>query len=199
MRTRADRCPGASRPWPAEDGMLVRLRLIGGRLGVSTLRALVKVAETYGDGRVRLTSRANLQLRGFPGTDGQLDSDAMAALKATGLLPSDSHELVRNIMVSPQTGLAGGRANLRPIATQLDEALVADPSLAGLPGKFLFVLDDGRGDLMEQTQDLGLVVLDEATAQLRIGENWAKCSAWLRRYRGSSSLPGNSTKSVAPM
>ena len=29
-RTRGDLCPGALRPWPADDGLLIRLRLIGG-------------------------------------------------------------------------------------------------------------------------------------------------------------------------
>jgi precorrin-3B synthase len=32
------------------------------------------------------------------------------------------------------------------VATELDERLRADRILARLPGRFLFVLDDGRGD-----------------------------------------------------
>ncbi|MEP9365454.1 nitrite reductase [Nocardioides sp. CN2-186] len=171
-RNRTDRCPGVLRPWSADDGLLVRLRLIGGRVGSSALTALADVATTYGDGRVRLTGRANLQLRGLPGVDGRLDDDAIAALEATGLLPTRTHELVRNVMVSPQTGLAGGRADLRPVADELDRLLCADPGLAELPGRFLFVLDDGRGDLVDRGCDLGLVALDADTAQLRVGGGW---------------------------
>lgn len=171
-RTRADRCPGALRPWRAADGLLVRLRLIGGRVPARALRSLVEVAEEYGDGRVHTTSRANLQVRAFPGFEGRLSSEALAALERTGLLPSRTHELVRNVMVSPQTGLAGGRADLRAVARELDDRLCADPDLAALSGRFLFVLDDGRGDLLARSCDLGLVALDSTWAQLRIGTAW---------------------------
>ncbi|MFT3873013.1 MAG: nitrite reductase [Nocardioides sp.] len=173
-RTRVDRCPGVLRPWPAGDGLLVRVRLIGGRIRSSQLAALVAFAEEYGDGRVRLTGRANLQVRGLPGADGRLAPAVLGALAATGLLPSTSHDLVRNVMVSPQTGLAGGRADLRPVADELDRLLCASERLAALPGKFLFVLDDGRGDLVDHSCDLGLVALDGEGAQLRVGARWGE-------------------------
>lgn len=152
--------------------MLVRLRLIGGHVLSTQLRALVDVAEQYGDGHLHVTSRANLQVRAFPGADGQLDTDALSALESTGLLPTRTHELVRNVMISPQTGLAGGRADLRLVGRDLDRLLCSNPRLFELPGRFLFSLDDGRGDLRERTCDLGLVALDDETAQLRVGSGW---------------------------
>lgn len=172
MRTRSDRCPGASRPWAAPDGMLVRLRLVGGRVEAGALRALAAAAARYGDGRVYLTSRANLQIRGLPGTGAALAPEALAALEATGLLPTRTHELVRNIMVSPLTGRTGGRIDLRPVAARLDALICAQPALAQLSGRFLFVLDDGRGDLVERACDLGLTALDGASVQLRVGTGW---------------------------
>ena len=170
-RSRSDRCPGVLRPWPADDGLLVRLRLVGGRLPAATLVALASIAEQYGDGRVHLTSRANLQLRALPADGcGQLPADVVAAIEATGLLPSRSHELARNIMVSPQSGLAGGLADLRPVAAELERLLCSTPELAQLPGRFLFVLDDGRGDLLDRSCDLGLVAVSADEAQLRVGD-----------------------------
>ncbi len=169
-RNRGDLCPGAFRPWPAADGLLIRLRLIGGEVSTPSLRALIEVSEQYADGRLHLTSRANLQVRGLRGEGGTLAPEVLAAVEATGLLPTRSHELIRNIMVSPQTGLAGGRTDLRPVAAELDARLCADPGLAELPGRFLFVLDDGRGDLVSRSCDLGLVVLNAEAAQLRVGE-----------------------------
>ncbi|MEB3052028.1 nitrite reductase [Mycolicibacter sp. MYC123] len=171
-RSRPDRCPGVLRPWPADDGLLVRLRLVGGRLPGASLSRLLQVSAEFADGSVYLTGRANLQLRGLPGRDGRLDPAVVAAIESTGLLPSRSHELVRNILVSPQTGYAGGRADLRPVAAQLDALLCGDAGLAGLPGRFLFVLDDGRGDLIDRRSDAGLVALGDARVQLRIGDGW---------------------------
>ncbi|WP_028648122.1 nitrite reductase [Nocardiopsis sp. CNT312] len=168
-RTRRDRCPGALRPWPADDGLLVRLRLVGGRIPARSLRALAAVAQRFGDGRIHTTGRANVQLRALPGRDGTLEPGVLRAIAESGLLPSPTHELVRNIMASPCTGLTGGRADLRPVAASLDRALCAEPRRAVLPGRFLFVLDDGRGDLAEHPCDLGLTALDGETAQLRIG------------------------------
>ncbi|MCL2613897.1 MAG: nitrite reductase [Nocardioidaceae bacterium] len=163
-RTRADRCPGALRPWPAPDGLLVRIRLIGGRVPLASLRALITVAEEYADGRIRLTSRANLQVRAFARRGAALAPEALAALEATGLLPSRTHELVRNVMATP--GFDGAMLDA------LDRALCADPVLAGLPGRFLLVLDDGRGHLLDRPCDLGVVLLGDDEAQLRIGDRW---------------------------
>lgn len=177
VRDRRDRCPGALRPWSADDGLLVRLRLIGGHVRSEQLLALSRVAERFGDGRVYVTNRTNLQVRGLPaapGESGRLDAEALAAVESTGLLPTRTHELVRNVMISPQSGLSGGRADLRGVGAQLDRLLRADPALADLPGRFLFALDDGRGDLLYRTCDLGLVALDASTAQLRVGDGWSR-------------------------
>ncbi len=172
-RTRADQCPGAWRPWPAADGLLVRLRVPGGHVSGAALVALAEVARRHGDGRVRPTSRANLQVRGLPaGPDGRLPADVLDEVVATGLLPSPAHDLVRNVMTSPATGLSGGRADLRQVTAELDQRIRAAPDLAELPGRFLFVLDDGRGDLVARSCDLGLVALDAATGQLRVGEEF---------------------------
>lgn len=173
-RHRGDLCPGVLRPWPADDGALVRLRLVGGDLSPGSLSALLDVARVHGDGNVHLTRRANLQLRALPTapSGGSLPTEVVRAIAATGLLPSNTHELVRNIMVSPLTGLAGGRVDLRPLARDLDQTLCADPVYAGLSARFLFVLDDGRGDVAARSCDLGLVALDGRSAQLRIGDDW---------------------------
>nr|WP_309649076.1 precorrin-8X methylmutase [Nocardioides sp.] len=172
-RTRPDRCPGALRPWIADDGALVRLRLVGGHLPRPALEELLRIAEEYGDARVHLTSRANVQLRGLPHEDGALPTDLLERLVATGLLPSLTHELVRNIVVSPLTGsVTGGSTDLRPVAAALDAGLCAEPLLGNLSARFLFVLDDGRGDVLDRECDLGLVALDECTAQLRVGPSW---------------------------
>ncbi len=181
-RTRTDMCPGVLRPWVADDGLLVRLRLIGGRVAATSLIRMLEVSDEFGNGQVYLTRRANLQIRGLPHRDGaQLTPEALIAITSTGLLPSTTHELIRNILVSPQTGIAGGRTDVTPVARSLDSALQADPDMAGLPGRFLFTLDDGRGDLLTKLtgggrrgSDLGLVALSPDKVQLRIGAHWGE-------------------------
>lgn len=173
-RNRPDRCPGILRPWPSNDGLLVRLRLPGGRVTTAALTDLVEIAEAHGDGRVHVTTRTNLQVRAMPAVPDTdvLPDDVLVALEATGLLPSRGHDLARNIMASPRTGLADGCVDLRPLVAALDAELCADPDLGQLPGRFLFVLDDGSGDLRERSCDLGLVALDPIRAQLRVGRGW---------------------------
>lgn len=173
-RDRADRCPGVLRPWIADDGALVRLRLVGGRLPAQALARLVDVAERHGDGTVALTRRANLQVRGIDAPDGRVPVAAVDDLESTGLLPSRTHELVRNVMVSPLSGRVGGRADLRPVAERYDVLLRGDDALADLSARFLVVLDDGRGDLVDRTMDLGAVAVDAEHAQVRAGRHWGE-------------------------
>ena len=153
----------------------MRIRLTGGRLSGRALLGLSRLAQAHGDGRVRLTSRANLQLRALPHDEyaaGRLREDLVTAIEELGLLPSRTHDLVRNVMLSPESGLAGGRADLRPLAEALDAAVRGDARLATLPAKFLLTLDDGRGDLMGRETDLGLVALSGTDGQLRVGGGW---------------------------
>ncbi|KQO42711.1 hypothetical protein [Aeromicrobium sp. Leaf245] len=173
-RDRADRCPGVLRPWIADDGALVRLRLVGGRLPSRALARLVDVAERHGDGTVALTRRANLQVRGLAAPDGLVPPVVVAELESTGLLPSRTHELVRNVMVSPLSGRSGGLADLRPVAERYDALLRGDDALAELSARFLVVLDDGRGDLVDRTLDLGAVAVDAGHAQVRAGRHWGE-------------------------
>ena len=65
-----------------------------------------------------------------------------------------------------------GEAVLRPDLPAAE--VLADPALGTLPGRFLFVLDDGSGDLIERSCDLGLVALDAESAQLRVGDRWSE-------------------------
>ncbi|KNX39160.1 hypothetical protein VV01_03225 [Luteipulveratus halotolerans] len=162
-RTRSDRCPGITRPWRADDGDLLRVRLPGGRVSAAALAALADVADQLGDGDLHLTSRANVQIRGVTGASAAADR-----LAAAGLLPRRSHDLVRNIVCTPLTGLTGGRADLRPVLADLDAALLADDTLAALPGKFLLLLDDGRGDVAGSSYDVGAIALDASRALLLV-------------------------------
>ncbi|MGY1670967.1 precorrin-3B synthase [Geodermatophilus sp. SYSU D00710] len=156
VRTRSDACPGALQTHPAADGELARVRVPGGLLSAAQLRALAAAARDLGDGGLEMTSRGNLQLRGLASGAVRELGDRLAA---AGLLPSETHERVRNVLASALTGRAGGRLDARPWVAALDAGLCADPALAGLPGRYLATLDDGRGDVSGLGGDAGLLAL----------------------------------------
>jgi precorrin-3B synthase len=165
-RHRADACPGALQTHPAADGALARVRVPGGALSSAQLRLLAGTAHDLGDGALELTSRGNLQLRGLrSGAEAELGN----RLATVGLLPSATHERVRNVFASVLSGRVGGHADVRPWVHAFDAGLCVDPRLAELPGRFLATLDDGRGDVAGLGGDVGLLDLSPGTVALTLG------------------------------
>ena len=166
-RARVDACPGALQTHPAADGGLARVRVPGGLLSAGQLGVLARAARDLGDGHLELTSRGNLQLRALAaGAEAELGR----RLAAAGLLPSPTHERVRNVLASTLSGrAAGGHLDVRPWVSALDAGLCADPVLAPLPGRFLATLDDGRGDVAGLGGDVGLLTLSPAEVALTLG------------------------------
>lgn len=156
-----DACPGALHTHRAADGELARIRLPGGTITARQMEAMSEAAAEFAASTLELTSRGNLQIRGVR------DTGAVAELLASaGLLPSATHERVRNIVASPLSGRSGGLCDTRELVLDLDQALQRDPALAHLPGRFLFGIDDGRGDVSGLGADVGIHALDTAIAAL---------------------------------
>ncbi|WP_254068520.1 precorrin-3B synthase [Streptomyces sp. TM32] len=178
IRDRGDACPGALRLHSAADGNLARVRLPAGDLTAHQAQALATAADRLGDGHLSLTSRGNVELRGLPDGCG---AELAALLRDAGLLPSARHERVRNILASPLAGLDRNTpADVRRWAGELDGLLCASERASALSGRFLFVLDDGRGDVATLGGDVSLVAeADRAaapagpggTALLRVGDD----------------------------
>ncbi|SDQ44510.1 precorrin-3B synthase [Actinopolyspora saharensis] len=164
-RDRPDACPGALQVHPAADGGLARIRVPGGTLSTEQLRVLVTAAEELGNSTVELTSRANLQLRGV-----EFPEELGRRLGAVGLLPSLTHERVRNIVASPGAGLDDpGWLPVQRVVRELDRAICSTPRLAELSGRFLFTVDDGSGDVSRLRGDVGLLPLDGETVAVLLG------------------------------
>ncbi|MCW2658971.1 MAG: cobG [Mycobacterium sp.] len=156
-----DACPGALQVHQAADGALVRVRLAGGRIAAAQLAALAHVSGELGSGTLELTARGNVQLRGIT------DVTAVAELLTqAGLLPSPTHERVRNIVASPLSGRTRGRADVRGWVSELDAAICAEPRLTELGGRFWFSLDDGRADVSGLGADVGAHALDDGVVAL---------------------------------
>ncbi|MET0319040.1 MAG: precorrin-3B synthase, partial [Rhodococcus fascians] len=77
----------------AADGSLARVRLPGGVVTPAQMLVLSGAATELGNGSMELTSRGNVQFRAVS------DGDELARrLSDAGLLPSPTHERVRNIL-----------------------------------------------------------------------------------------------------
>ncbi|QFZ18049.1 hypothetical protein [Saccharothrix syringae] len=143
-RVRPDACPGAVDVHRAADGGLARVRVPGGTLSARQLDVLREAALELGDGFLELTSRANVQVRGLaPGAEVELG----ARLREAGLLPSVTHERIRNVVAAP---LEDNQA----LVDGIDAALCAVPELAGLSGRFLVTVG---GPVSGLGGDIGLV------------------------------------------
>ncbi|MEW2387133.1 cobalamin biosynthesis protein CobG [Streptomyces venezuelae] len=168
IRDRGDACPGALRLHRADDGLLARLRLPGGLLTGHQATVLALAAERLADGNLSITSRGNIELRGL---DDACGAELSALLADAGLLPSERHERVRNVVASPLAGTDGtGRADVQLWARELDGLLCAEDWTPRLSGRFLFVLDDGRGDVAGLGGDVTLIAESGGTAVVGVGD-----------------------------
>src|SRR5271166_4965376 len=165
-----DACPGALQVHQAADGALVRVRLPGGGISAAQLATLSGVSSEFGSGALELTARGNVQLRGI--TDATTVAEAIVPLLTqAGLLPSPTHERVRNIVASPLSGRTGGQVDVRGWVSELDAAICAEPRLAELGGRFWFSLDDGRADVSGLGADAGVHWFDDDCALLLAGRD----------------------------
>lgn len=163
-----DRCPGTLRLHPAADGHVARVRVPGGRLRPPQLEVIVGAATELGDASLHLTSRGNVQLRGLDGGSGQELADRLFAV---GMLPSPAHDRVRNVVASPWAGLDGrGLVDIETVVADLDALVCSAPDLTGLSGRFLFAVDDGRGDVLALGPDLAVVGQPPGDLRLWVGD-----------------------------
>lgn len=161
-----DRCPGVLRPFAADDGAIVRLRLPGGRTDTTELVDISALAEEFGAPFVQLTSRGNLQLRGLPEP---LPEPFVRTVERLGLLPSATHERVRNIVADPSPELDW-------LVSELDDRLQRDDALATLPGRWLFALSDETGPSLDAPYDVAFQQFSPTSGRLLAGRQSRPCS-----------------------
>ncbi len=127
-------CPGALRPMASGDGLLLRAKTIGPRLSAAQAREIAAISADCGNGLIDLSQRAQLQLRGVRE---ETFTQALRRLDALGLLaPDPVSESILNVLAAPLS-------EAEDVTGALGRGLIADAALRALPGKFLFLVDDG--------------------------------------------------------
>nr|WP_277875466.1 precorrin-3B synthase [Acetobacter lambici] len=135
-------CPGLFAPMEAADGWLVRVRPTLGRLEAAQAFLLADVARKMGNGRISLTNRASLQLRGFSADAARRFPD-IAVAAGLGLADAGM-ERRQAMLVSPLAGDDPACAvDTVACAESLRKALIGAEALTALPGKFGFAVDGG--------------------------------------------------------
>ncbi|MFA0967146.1 precorrin-3B synthase [Pseudomonas amygdali] len=156
---RPSACPGLLRIVPALDGGICRIKLAGGVISSVQAIAVAEAAQTYAQGVIEATNRANLQIRGI-GAD---HDGLIKALMAAGLGPANpASDDVRNLMLSPTAGLDSRMLfDARPLAAQVLDALENHPRFHELSPKFALSLDAGEALVMlEHAHDVWLSALN---------------------------------------
>ena len=152
-------CPGALRPMPVGDGLLVRVHLNAGRLSLAAAATLAETAARLGNGVVEISSRANLQIRGV--SEAGL-GEVQDRLDDAGLMDSNAQRDPLGAIVASPMGDLDPTAwlDVAPLAQALEARLAAADDLAELPPKFSFCLDDGGAfGLAEVRADIRFVAL----------------------------------------
>lgn len=135
-------CPGLFAPMQAADGWLVRVRPPLGRMTAGQADRLADAAEQEGNGQISLTSRSNVQLRGF----GQEAAHAFAPRMVAAGLGLADREAERRValQMSPLADRDPACAvDTTQCAAALRSGLIAASGLSALPDKFGFCVDGG--------------------------------------------------------
>lgn len=145
-------CPGAWRPMPSGDGLVLRARPPLGRLTAAQCLRLARLAASHGAGVVELSSRANVQLRGL--ADAR-HATVLRALAGAGLLDADAAlERRRNVVIDPLWRAGDG---VLALAQRLQAAIAQAPGLADLPAKFGWAVVRNAQGLQEWPADVRLL------------------------------------------
>ena len=177
MRVGEHFCPGVLHAVQAKDGLLIRVRVPGGLIEANQLSTVADLSRSFADGTIEITSRANLQLRAIRNHDLNHIGESISS---AGLLPSQQHDRVRNIVTSPIAGLDGDEViDPRPLVHELDRRLRADTVFVNLHPKFSFAIHGGPRRFSRDNDDISLEAVGfNATPYIRFSIGGA-CSGFV--------------------
>lgn len=124
---------------PKIGTFMVRIKVAGGLVSASQVRALARIATEYGRGEAELTTRQGIQLHWV-----ELAKlpEVMARIEDAGLTTNGGEgDTVRNITGCPVTGLAEGEAfDVTPVIREVADHFYGNPEFSNLPRKHKYTI-----------------------------------------------------------
>jgi ferredoxin-nitrite reductase len=148
---------------PAQDSFMCRLRIPGGMLRSTQLRAVADIAERYASPHADITTRANLQLREIGPAN---VINVLTALAECGLTSRGAGaDNIRNITGSPTAGIDPQELiDTQPLCREMHHFILNHRNMVGLPRKFNIAFDGGgKVASLDDTNDIGFFAV-------RVGE-----------------------------
>ncbi|GLI21253.1 ferredoxin-nitrite reductase [Xanthobacter flavus] len=145
---------------PAQDSFMCRMRIPGGILTHWQFRGVADIAERHGGGFTDITTRANLQIREIPPTDGIAVLEGLVSLGLTA--KGSGADNIRNVTGTPTAGIDRQELlDTRPLASAWHHYILNSRDMYGLPRKFN-VAFDGAGAIgaLEDTNDIGFQAVE---------------------------------------
>jgi ferredoxin-nitrite reductase len=142
---------------PAQDSLMVRVRIPGNAMSSRQMRALAGIASELAGGNADLTTRGNIQIREIAPRN---TVEVLMRLAESGLTSRGAGaDNVRNITCSPLAGIDPTELlDTRPMARALQFYLLNNRDLFGLPRKFNVSFDGaGRTSVATETNDIGFI------------------------------------------
>ncbi|MDE1177939.1 MAG: NirA family protein [Edaphobacter sp.] len=144
---------------PAQDSFMLRLRVPGGILSSHQMRGLARISDDYGVCRADLTTRSNIQLRGFAPRH---IASTLYEIQSLGLTSKGSGaDNIRNITASPITGLDPRELiDVAPLAGAMQAYITNTRAMYDLPRKFNIAFDNGGTiTALADTNDIGFLAV----------------------------------------
>ncbi len=152
---------------PAQESLMLRMRIPAGELTATQLDGLADMAEDWGPGHLDITTRANLQIRQIAPKN---IIKVLLKLEELGLTSKGSGvDNVRNITATPTAGIDRDELiDPRPFAKATHHYILNNRDLYGLPRKFNIAFDGGGGiSAAADTNDIGFMAVEVKEAAAR--------------------------------
>jgi NAD(P)H-nitrite reductase large subunit len=136
---------------------MMRVRISGGQINAAQVRALAEITRDYGVGFADITTRQQVQLRGY-----QIDQvpEIWRRLEAVGLVSLQTGmDNIRGVVGCPAAGLTRNELfDATPVAAEFTESFLRNKAFTNLPRKFNVAITACREHCTHaESQDLALV------------------------------------------